>query len=101
MLKVKSTVRPKSLVIAAAVINAATELGLEQDMFITSGDDSKHMVGSKHYSGNALDIRTHHLSNMTKNILIKEIRRRLESDYTVIFEDMGKPNEHCHIQYNL
>ena len=49
MLKVKSGVHPRSLTIAAAVINAAIELQLTADMLITSGNDGVHMPKAKHY----------------------------------------------------
>jgi hypothetical protein len=99
-LKVKSTVRPRSLVIAAAVINAANEIKLDVDMLITSGNDSKHMKNSKHYSDNALDFRSHHLDVDNCQRLMKIIRRRLGKAYQVILENLMKPNEHIHIEYD-
>ena len=98
--KVKSTVRPRSHVIQAAVGNAANELGVEVDMLLTSGNDSEHMKGSKHYTGNALDFRSHHLSVEECRALLKIVRRRLGKNYQVILENPMKNNEHIHIEYD-
>ena len=100
MLKVLSTVRPRSLFIAAAIINSATELNLIVDMFITCGNNGKHMVISKHYSDEALDFRSKHLNKVDKQRLIKEVARRLGEKYQVFIEDAGKENEHIHAEYD-
>lgn len=100
MLKVKSTVRPRSLVIAAAAINAAQELGLPGDVLITSGNDGKHMTGSKHYTDEALDLRTKHIGWHLASSWATAIKRRLGGDYQVLLEDYSKPNEHLHVEYD-
>lgn len=100
LLKVKDTVRPHNLWIAAAVINAAIVLKLRVDMLITAGTDGVHMKESKHYSGDALDIRTKHLSSSARANLLMEIRRRLGGDYDVVLESLGRRNEHAHIEYD-
>lgn len=99
MIKVKGTVRPRALIIAAAVANRAEELRLP-DMLITSGNDGKHMTGSKHYTGDALDIRSKHLDDTQLASLIIGVRRRLGNLYQVIVEQRGDPNEHVHIEYD-
>lgn len=99
-LKIKNTVRPRCLVIAAAVINAANEMNLPVDMLVTSGNDSTHMKGSHHYTGNALDFRSKHLSNGEISSLLKIVRRRLGKSYQAIVESIEKPNEHIHIEYD-
>lgn len=99
-LKVKSTVRPRTLVIAAAIINSANELKLEQDMLITSGNDGTHMKGSKHYTDEALDMRSHQLTTENTQAIIRVLRRRLGKDYQVILESVTLPNEHIHIEYD-
>lgn len=100
MLKVKPTVRPKSLYIAAAVNNAAVELNLPADMVITSGNDGAHMRGSKHYTDEALDFRTKHLTPHDKGLLCAAVKLKLGSDYDVVFEDRDGPNEHLHCEYD-
>lgn len=99
-LKVKGTVRPRSHFIQAAVGNAANEIGVEVDMLLTSGNDSKHMKNSKHFKYEALDFRSHHLSVEECRALLKSIRRRLGKNYQVILEHPMKMNEHIHIEYD-
>lgn len=102
LLKIKSTaVVSQQVIIAAAVINAANVLGLPVDMLITSGNDSKHKVGSLHYKDRALDFRTHHLSPDHKHKLVAEVKRRLGVAYDVILEDENGSNEHVHVEYDL
>ena len=101
LLRFKSTVKvPKVVIIASAVVNAANTLVLP-DMLCTSGNDSMHKIGSKHYSDEALDFRTKHLSPPSvKRKLVAEIKRRLGADYDVILESEGQANEHLHIEHD-
>lgn len=98
LLKVLATVRPKALVIAAAVINTAHAMGLTKDMVITSGNDGRHMPGSKHGTGDALDIRTKHLTRQERLNFIEFLGDRLGPDYDVVLEHLGRPNEHLHVE---
>lgn len=100
MLRVLRSVQPKSLTIAAAAINAAIVIDIPQDMVITHGRDGGHQRGSKHYTDEALDLRSHHLAAPDKERWIEIMRQRLGSDYQVILEDQGKDNEHVHIEYD-
>lgn len=100
LLKVLSTVRPKSLVIAAAIINSATALGIVDDMVITVGRNGKHKTLSKHYTDEALDFRTRHLPDPVATALLAEVSRRLGPDYDVILEDSNTPNEHGHAEFD-
>lgn len=88
---------PKSAIIAVAILNSATTLQLP-DMVVTSGNDSTHSVGSKHYTDEALDFRTKPLTADQKKALVVEVKRRLGPDYDVILEDLGQANEHLHIE---
>ena len=98
LIKLKGTVKvPKSLVIACAVVNSANILNLP-DMLITSGNDSKHMPGSKHYLDEALDFRTKHLKKVDKHKLVTEVKKRLGLKYDVILEFEGGINEHLHVE---
>ena len=101
LLKVKASVRPRSLTISAGVINAASSMGLTEDMVITSGNDSTHMEGSKHYTGEALDVRTKHLPATLKTALAEMVRQRLGPKYQVILESVGTPNEHLHVEFDV
>lgn len=100
LLHCKSTVRPRNLVIAAAVINAANALGLPQDMWVTAGIDGVHKKGSKHYTGDALDFRTKQLEPTQKTDYIEMVKQLLGPDYDVILEAVGTDNEHGHAEFD-
>lgn len=99
IIKFKSTVQtPKVVIIVAALVNAANALGLKEDMFVTSCNDSVHAKGSAHYTDEAADFRLHHLQPADKHRLADALKARLGSTFTVLIEDEGLPNEHLHCQ---
>ena len=99
MIKVKTTVMPKNLVIMAACANVAEAMGIE--VVVTSGKDSKHMMGSKHYAGNALDIRSKNFKSYEDKLLyLDAVMERLGEKYQGILEFVDTPNEHFHIEYD-
>ncbi len=95
-----SVVVPKTVIIAAAAINAATVVGIQEELLVTSGNDSVHMVGSKHYTDEALDFRTKTLTTAEKHALAVTVRGRLGRNYDVILESEGQPSEHLHIEHD-
>ena len=95
MLKVKNGVTPKNLQIACAAINAVAQLSADYNIIITSGTDGVHMEGSKHYTGDALDLR---ISNIPKDQLqryIKALKGRLGPDFDVVLE-----SDHIHVEFD-
>lgn len=101
LVKIKSGVKPRNLVILAAIANVAQELGNPPEVFITSGTEGRHMPGSKHYTGEALDVRSHNFPSFAaKREFLNAVRRRLGRNYDVILESLGRPNEHFHIEYD-
>ena len=68
-------------------------------LVITSGDDGTHMAGSKHYNGNAVDIRSHDLHGI-QALMVVHLKKQLGDRYDVLLEDPGGPNEHIHIEYD-
>ena len=68
------------------------------DCWITSGNDSTHMIGSKHYTGRAVDLRTHHVPD--PEALADALHAALGPRFTVLYESAGTPNQHLHIQYD-
>lgn len=101
LLKFKSgVVVSQQAVLAAAIINAANQIGLTQDIVITSGNDSTHMKGSKHYSDEALDVRTKTLTPEQKHLFKATVKTRLGAGYDVILESEGGPNEHLHCEHD-
>lgn len=67
------------------------------ELVITSGNDGTHAVNSKHYSGNAVDIRTHSLPNPRQDgqAIANILNDNLGRDYDIIFE-----GDHIHIEYD-
>ncbi len=101
LLKFKDSVHvPRTVLIAIAAINAANALKFEGEMWITSGNDSIHMQGSKHYSDEALDFRTHQLPTAQKHAWKDEIARRLGKGYDLLLEDENGSNEHLHVEWD-
>jgi hypothetical protein len=70
----------------------------DEGLVITSGSDGQHMAGSKHYTGEAFDLRTKTLNATMRSTLMRELRRELGPQFTVLLEDAGTSNEHAHVQ---
>ena len=67
---------------------------------MTSGDDSTHKPTSKHYTGDAFDLRSKHLRLAEKGEVLVEMKEALGENYDVIIELVGEPLEHYHIEYD-
>lgn len=65
------------------------------DTVITAGTDGKHMVGSLHYRGLALDVRTRDLKDEDKQPAATAIRQVLGADFDVVLE-----GDHFHIEHD-
>jgi hypothetical protein len=69
------------------------------DIVVTSGNDSTHGAGSRHYTDEAIDVRTH---NFTSRQAKRDFRQRWEEalgpQFRVLLEGEGTPNEHFHAQ---
>lgn len=99
--KVKDSVKPHSIVIGAAIANCAKELINPPEVWITSGNDSGHMKNSKHYTDDALDIRTKNFPTLQAKLdFVKCLKSRLGPNYDVFIEDIGGMNEHIHAEYD-
>lgn len=94
MLKFKEgVVVARTTIIAAGVFNAWLECGFMGDCTITSGNDGKHMVGSRHYTNQALDFRTNTISVAQAARWATAIRSRLGAGYDVVVEI-----DHIHVE---
>jgi hypothetical protein len=84
-----------------AVATAARRLGLPTPV-ITSGNDSRHMNGSLHYSNRALDFRGNNITDAQGRQLEAEVRAILGDRYDVHFEIFpDRPsNDHLHVEYD-
>ena len=65
---------------------------------ITCGLDGKHMPGSKHYTGEALDLRTRHLDMRLRPVLAEDYSKALGPQYDVVLED-NPP--HIHVELDI
>jgi hypothetical protein len=94
-----ATITPTLLHMLATVERLSRTLfGLPAEgLVITSGSDSTHMTGSKHYTGEALDLRSKTLGAL-KPTVVATLRAELGTQFTVLLEHEGTPNEHVHIQ---
>ena len=68
---------------------------------ITSGNDGVHMPGSCHGTGDALDFRTKHLERPDFRVMMEEIKVALGQEFDVVIENVGEPNEHAHVEWQL
>jgi hypothetical protein len=72
------------------------------DCIVTSLDDGEHHSRSRHYLGSAADLRVKHLSSANADEIFDELFDRLlplGSEYLVIREFRGEPQDHIHIQH--
>ncbi len=67
---------------------------------ITSANDGKHMQGSRHYTDQAIDLRSKTLTDEQKQYALAELRRRAGPDYDILLEGDGTPNAHFHIEWD-
>lgn len=70
-----------------------------EHLVITSANDGKHKVDSKHYKNQALDLRSKSFkTEEMKADFMAILRRELGPKFTIIYEYPGEINEHFHIQ---
>lgn len=96
------TLRPE-LDTAILIVAAAYHEALNDDDFaplITSADDYEgHTEQSAHYSGAAVDFRIKDVGNLARRKQVAAyVSEQLGKRFTVLHEDIGKANEHLHIQ---
>lgn len=68
-------------------------LGDQYEMTITSANDGKHMQGSKHYKGLAIDIRCRDMRNV--NEVVNALKGAFDKPLDIVFEA-----DHIHIEYD-
>ena len=61
---------------------------------ITAGTDGKHMEGSLHYKGCALDLRTFNVAGKELQVKVA-LQQALGKDYDVVLE-----KDHVHVEYD-
>lgn len=71
----------------------------KQDLVITAGFDGKHSVGSRHYTHEALDVRSKNFPSMEEKFrFVREFSSVLGPKFFVFLEAPNTPNEHFHMQ---
>ena len=68
------------------------------EMVLTSARGDKHGRYSHHYKGLAWDIRSRDIS--ASILIVEELRNQLGEHYQVILENVDKPSEHIHVEYD-
>lgn len=70
-------------------------------MVITSIRDGKHMEGSLHYKGLAVDLRSKHIPTLKeKEDVLHNIKKVLGEQFDVLLENIDKAQEHYHIEFD-
>ncbi len=65
------------------------------DFVVTSVTDGRHSKGSKHYIGHAFDMRSRHMDDALKKLVVQSLRDRLGGSYDVVSE-----STHIHIEFD-
>lgn len=103
LLVAPSASRGHAPAILAACVNVANSPGYTgpPTLVATFIDMGTHMEGSRHYFGDAVDLRSHTFpTQKSKDAFIKAVLARLaDSQYVMFLEAAGTPNEHFHAQW--
>lgn len=105
MIRLKTGVRIGGLrpevLLAISVAEAVWAKHGAAELVITSALDGKHMRGSEHYAGMAVDLRTHNLGTPdVRKAACDELRERLGLDYDVVLEGLNTASEHLHCEFD-
>lgn len=85
----------KETIVLMLLLNTFFVRRLSKAFIVTSCTDGKHMKGSKHYSGYAIDIRTRHLTPREINILVSWFKMYHDDVYDMVVE-----KDHIHVEYD-
>ncbi len=70
------------------------------DTVVTSTTEGKHTARhSKHYSGDAFDLRSKHLQPERRGIVLNKLKSALGPDYVVILESPDQAWQHYHVHF--
>ena len=100
-MKIKSGVKINDIsteILLAAVVAESVwkRYGVEDGITITSCRDGKHMENSKHYSGEAIDLRTWNLpSGTSPQDAAETLSEALGDNFDVVVEPT-----HIHVEYD-
>lgn len=85
----------KETIAIIGFLNCLFEFIIGKPLVITSCTDGKHMKGSKHYSGYAIDIRTRHLLPREIDQVISCFKQWHAKEYDIVLE-----KDHIHVEYD-
>jgi hypothetical protein len=85
-------IRPEIVLALISATHAFEEEG--HDCVVTACIDGKHMVGSLHYAGQAVDLRSHNVLPVDVPKLIARIKLCVGADYDVVVE-----TDHIHMEF--
>ena len=100
----KQTVRfrrftPALMRILRAVYDVTRGQSEPSEVVITSVNDSTHGPQSRHYTDEAIDVRTKHFASETAKLRFAALlRAELGPAFTVLYENPAGENQHLHIQ---
>lgn len=82
------------------ILDALTRLAelYPHDIVITSASEGRHAKNSRHYSFQAVDVRSKYFKKEEKQRFMSLLSAFLGKKYLVLLEDAGKPNEHIHVE---
>lgn len=107
MIRIKTGVDARDLqpeILLAITIASGIYKEYGYDTVITSLKDGKHGAHSLHQRGGlcrAVDLRTKHVQRMDLPMIVSTIKDALGSQYDVILEATGTPNEHLHLEFDV
>ena len=86
-------IRPEMVLAAMVIASVFEKAGFEA--VITSGIEGRHMAGSFHYAGAAMDFRTNHIEK--KEVLdgiVAKVKASLGPDFDAVLEV-----DHLHVEF--
>ena len=86
-------VRPE--IVVAMLLLEPVLLEHDSDFVVTSCTDGKHMAGSKHYEGLAIDVRSRNLPKERHTACLIAMRETLGPQFDVILE-----GDHFHVEFD-
>lgn len=70
------------------------------NLVLTEVTGGKHKHESKHYIGQAVDIRSKNINPISKEIILDNCKIALGENFDFILEGKGTENEHYHLEYD-
>lgn len=92
---------PGLVMMFAAIVSIHKNKIIKQpiDLVITALKNGVHSTNSRHYTNEAIDLRSKNFpTDESKLLFCEKLQSFLGPEFTVLMEDAGKPNEHFHIQ---